>query len=125
MCVVCLCAEDDNVYHPKAKTFCLASFLAKKRKDACEVASVFFYRKKAPHSLTFCLRMMKNCQHQHKGKPHTQEKSEGSAISVEDAIIIIRDLNLFGAHCNLKCIGNRNPTTVEIQNSSFFLLYLF
>jgi hypothetical protein len=26
--------------HPKAKTLCLASFLAKKKKDACEVASV-------------------------------------------------------------------------------------
>jgi hypothetical protein len=25
----------------------------------------------------FCLRMMKNCQHQHKGKPHTQEKISG------------------------------------------------
>jgi hypothetical protein len=81
----------------------------------------------------FFLRMMKNRQHQHKGNPHTQKKSQDAAtsvddaitpkvhtsgiktscvcmylknlrrsvptISVEDAIIIIRDLNLCGAHC--------------------------
>jgi hypothetical protein len=29
---------------------------------------------------------MKNCQHQHKGKPHTQKKSEDAATSMEDAI---------------------------------------
>jgi hypothetical protein len=30
--------------------------------------------------------MMKNCQHQHKGKAHVQEKSQSAAISVEGAI---------------------------------------
>jgi hypothetical protein len=30
--------------------------------------------------------MIKNCQHQHKGKPHTQEKSQDAATSMEDAI---------------------------------------
>ncbi len=30
--------------------------------------------------------MTENCQHQHKGKPHTQEKSQDAAISMEDAI---------------------------------------
>jgi hypothetical protein len=30
--------------------------------------------------------MIKKCQHQHKGKPHTQEKSQDAAISMEDAI---------------------------------------
>jgi hypothetical protein len=29
-------------HHPKAKTFCLASFLAKKQQDACDVELVFF-----------------------------------------------------------------------------------
>jgi hypothetical protein len=39
--------------------------------------------------------MMKSRQHQHKGKPHTQEKSQGAAISAEDAIIIIRGINIY------------------------------
>jgi hypothetical protein len=30
--------------------------------------------------------MMKNRQRQHKGNPHTQEKSQDAATSVEDAI---------------------------------------
>ncbi len=29
---------------------------------------------------------MKNCQHQHKDKPHRQEKSQDAATSMEDAI---------------------------------------
>jgi hypothetical protein len=29
-------------HHSKAKTFCLASFLAKKKNEACHLASVFF-----------------------------------------------------------------------------------
>jgi hypothetical protein len=59
-------------HHPKAKTFCLASFLAKKKQDACDVARVFFYCNKVRHATSFCSRMMKNPQHPHKGKPHTQ-----------------------------------------------------
>ncbi len=31
--------------------------------------------------------MMKNHQHQHIGKPHTQERLHGAAIFVEDAMI--------------------------------------
>ncbi len=30
--------------------------------------------------------MMKNCQRQHKGEPHTQKKSQDAATSMEDAI---------------------------------------
>ncbi len=30
--------------------------------------------------------MIKNHQHQHKGKPHAQEKSQDPATSIEDAI---------------------------------------
>jgi hypothetical protein len=45
--------------------------------------------------------MMKNRQHQQKGKPHILEKSQGTAISVEDAIIIIRGLKLCGMHCTV------------------------
>jgi hypothetical protein len=39
-----------------------------------------------------------NCQHLHNGKPHTKEKSQGAAISMQDAVIIIRGLNLCGVH---------------------------
>jgi hypothetical protein len=33
LCVTSLCAHDDDFHHPQAKTFGLASFLAKKKKD--------------------------------------------------------------------------------------------
>jgi hypothetical protein len=87
-------------HHPKAKTFCLASFLALTKKDACKMASlIFFSCKKARQTKSFCLGIVKNCQHQHKGKPHTQEKFQDAAISVKVATLIFRGLNLCGAHC--------------------------
>jgi hypothetical protein len=43
--------------------------------------------------------MMKNRQHQHKGKPHTQEKFQDAAISVKEGIKLFRGVNLSGAHC--------------------------
>jgi hypothetical protein len=63
-------------HHPKAKTFCLASFLAltKRKKLTRWQASFLFSCKKALQTKSFCLRMVKNRQHQHKGKPHTQGK---------------------------------------------------
>jgi hypothetical protein len=70
--------------------FYLVSFLAKK--DTCEDARVFFC-KKARSTKSFCPRIMINCQHQHKDKPRTQEKSQSAKISVDDAIIIIKGLN--------------------------------
>ncbi len=42
--------------------------------------------------------MVKNRQHQHKGKPHTHEKIQGAVISRAVAIIIFRGVNLSGAH---------------------------
>jgi hypothetical protein len=42
--------------------------------------------------------MKKNPQHQQEGKPQTQDKSQGAAIYVKDAIIIIRGFNLCGTH---------------------------
>jgi hypothetical protein len=87
-------------HHPKAKTFCLASFLAlTKKKDACKMASLIFSCKKARKTKRFCLRMVKNRQHQHKGKPHTQEKFQDAAMSVKVATLIFRGLNFCGAHC--------------------------
>jgi hypothetical protein len=71
----------------KAKTFCLASFLARKKNEACHLASIFFLSvQESSPKKSFCFRMMKNYQHQHKGKPHTQEKSQDAATSMEDAI---------------------------------------
>jgi hypothetical protein len=77
--------------------------LHERKKDACEVASIFFSQKKA-RKKNVCLRMMKNCQHQNKGKPHTQENFQDAAISVEDAIIIFRGLNLCSEHFRVKHI---------------------
>ncbi len=79
------------------KKFLLGKLSSIEEKDACEVAS--FLQESSPYKNNFCLRMKKIHQHHNKGKPHTQEKYQGAAISVEDAIIIIRGLNLHGAHC--------------------------
>jgi hypothetical protein len=40
-------------HNPKAKTFCLASFLAKKKKDGCEVASNFLFLARKIAKLNF------------------------------------------------------------------------
>jgi hypothetical protein len=85
-------------HHPKAKTFSLASFLALTKKDACEMASlIFFSCKKACQTKSFCLRMVN--QHQHKDKPHTQEKFQDAAISVKEVKKLFRGVILSGAHC--------------------------
>jgi hypothetical protein len=63
---------------------------AMKKKTLARWQASFFPRKKARHTKSFCLRMMKNRQHQHKGKPHTEENSQSAAVSSDDAIIIIR-----------------------------------
>jgi hypothetical protein len=47
--------------------------------------------------------MVKNRQHQHKGKPHTQGKFQDAAISVKEVIKLFRGVNLSGAHCTV-CI---------------------
>jgi hypothetical protein len=72
-----------------------------------------FSHKKARQTQSFCLRMMKNHQRQHKGKPHSQD----AAISVEDAIIIIRDLNLCGAHCTRKYRSNMDSNLLIYYNA--------
>jgi hypothetical protein len=61
----------------------------------------FFRSKKAHQTKGFCPRMVKNCQHQHKGRQHTQKESQGAATSVGDAIIILRGLNFCGAYCTV------------------------
>jgi hypothetical protein len=82
VCVACLYADADNF----------------KKTLARSQASFIFSQESSTHN-NFCFRTMKNRLHQHKGKPHIQEKFPGPAISVEDAMIKIRGLNLCGAHC--------------------------
>jgi hypothetical protein len=66
--------------HPRTETFRLVSFLASK-------ASVLsFLCKKAHQTKGFCPTMVKNFQHQHKGKPHTREKSQDAVTSMEDTV---------------------------------------
>jgi hypothetical protein len=84
-------------HHPKAKTFCLASFLAlTKKRRLRDGKPNFFSCKKARQTKSFCSRMVKNRQHQHKGKPHTHQKIQGAAISRAVAMIIFRGVNLSG-----------------------------
>jgi hypothetical protein len=71
---------------------------------------------------------MKNRQHQHKCKPHPQEKFQGAAMSVEDAIIKIRGFNLCGAHCidhGLACCKKENFAIYFLATQSFTLSLLY
>ncbi len=77
--------------------WCWWFFIILKQKQA----SIFFccQCKKARQTKSFCFRMVKNSQHQHKGKPHTHEKIQDTAISRAVAMIIFKGVNLSGAHC--------------------------
>ena len=64
---------------------------------------IFFSCKKARQTKSFCLRMVKNRQHQHKGKPHTQGKFQDAAISVKEVIQLFRGLTYLAPtvdHCH-------------------------
>ncbi len=62
---------------------------SKEQKKTLARLRLFFSRKKARHTKSFCSRMMKNRQHQHKGKQHTQKKFQGTAISVVETFSVI------------------------------------
>jgi hypothetical protein len=87
-------------HHPGTKNFVWRAFLReRKRQDG---KHHLFSCKKARQTKSFCPSVVKNGQHQHKDRPHTQEKCKGAATSVEDAIIILRGLNLCGVHCTVR-----------------------
>jgi hypothetical protein len=87
-------------HHPEAKTFCLASFLAlTKKRSLRDGKPNFFFLQESSPTKSYCLRVVKYRQHQHQGKPHTQEKFQDAAISVKVATLILTGLNLCGTHC--------------------------
>jgi hypothetical protein len=83
----------------KTKTLYLASFLVKKKKVLATIASTFFSSKKACQTKIFCVRVMKNCQHQHKGKPHTQQKNLGVLQLQWRMQLQYLKVSTYGAHC--------------------------
>ncbi len=87
-------------HHSKSKTFCLASFLALTKKNACEVVSfIFFLARKLGKQKFFALEWWKLINISTKAS-HTQGKFQDGAISVKDAMITFIGLNLCSAHCN-------------------------
>jgi hypothetical protein len=88
VCEACLCTDADDFFTIlRQQLFVWQAFLQeKKMRLAILQASFFCQCKKACQTKSFCFRMMKNCQHQHKGKPYTQEKSPDDSTSMEDAI---------------------------------------
>jgi hypothetical protein len=48
--------------------------------------------------------MLKNHQRQHKGKPHTQEKFQDAAISVENAVTNSVDTSEIETSCVRVCV---------------------
>ncbi len=86
VCVACFCADADDFSSSSGKNILFAELSSEKKNYAGHLASVFFLCKIAHQTKRFCPRMMKNCKHQHKGKPHTLEKSQDVATSMEDAI---------------------------------------
>ncbi len=83
-------------HHPKAKTFCHSELSCKKR--LLRAYKRLFFCKKARLTKRFCLRIMKNQQHQ-----NLKEKSQVTAISAEDAIVIITGFTFCGTRCTRKC----------------------
>jgi hypothetical protein len=72
-------------HYSKAKTFCLSSFLARKKSRFATPQGLFLSVQESLPNKKFLLEDDENFQHQHKGKPHTQEKSQDAATSIEDA----------------------------------------
>jgi hypothetical protein len=96
------CAHADNFSSSFDKNFLFGKLSCKKKeKNACYDGKRLFFSQESSPPIFFCPRMMKNGQHQHKDRPHMQKKSQGSVTSAEDAIIILRGLDLYGAHCRL------------------------
>jgi hypothetical protein len=81
--VACPCVDADHFYHPRTETFCLVSFLARKKKKLASIASIFFLslQESLPNK-KFCPRVVKNYEHQHKGKPLTRGKSQDAVTSM-------------------------------------------
>jgi hypothetical protein len=76
-----------TIFHSsEAKTFCLGSFLARKKRGLPSRKRLFLSVQESSSNKKFCFRTMKNCQHQHKGKTHTKEKSQDVATSMKDAV---------------------------------------
>jgi hypothetical protein len=102
--VACLYADADNFSSSESKNFLFGELsCTDKKKDACEMASlIFFSCKKARQTKIFCLRVVKNRQHQHIGKQHTQEKFQDAAVSVKEVIKLFRGVNLSGTHCIIR-----------------------
>ncbi len=80
--MACLCADVDDFHHSKAKTFCSSSFLARKKRG---LQGLFLSVQESLPNKKFLLGDDENCQHQQKGKPHTQEKHQDAGTSMEDA----------------------------------------
>jgi hypothetical protein len=94
VCVACLCADAEDFFIIIRKNILFGKLSFKeKKKTLVRLHTSFFIARKLSIQNVFCLRM-KNHQHQHRGKPHTKEKSQCSEISMEDAVIMIRSLNL-------------------------------
>jgi hypothetical protein len=62
--------------------------------------------------------MMKICQHQHKGKPHTQEKYQDAATSMEDAITVqhTSGVETSCVHMYLKNLPNSIPSGCRVSS---------
>jgi hypothetical protein len=86
-------------HHPKTKTFYITSFLARKKRNLPPRKHLFDPLLESSPNKNFYLGMMKNCQYGHTGRPHTQEKSQGAAISVEDAITNSLQTSETGTSC--------------------------
>jgi hypothetical protein len=95
----------------------------KEKKDACKVAKVFFSQERSPYTKSFSLRMMKNHQHSTKKATHTQEKSQGTVISAEDANIIIRGLKLCGVPCKRFMWSGEEPKVARFLSSNLLLAH--
>jgi hypothetical protein len=78
--VTCLCADVDDFSSSKGKNIFFGKLSSKAKKDACEVASVFFSCKRSHHTKDFCFWTMKNFLISTKASYTHTKKCQGTAI---------------------------------------------
>ncbi len=88
VCLACLSADADNFSSAWEKTLCLASFFARKKKDACNLSKHLFFLSSQVSLPTkeFLSQKVKKLSASAWRKAHTRKTSQDAAIAMEDAI---------------------------------------
>jgi hypothetical protein len=75
-------------HHPEIKTFLFGKLYCEKIIQFLSLqVSSFFLKNKACQTKIFFLMSVKKCQHEHKGRQHSQDKSHGAQAYMENTTL--------------------------------------